>query len=149
MATKKGEERQFNGLVDIYHKTLKIDGVSSIYHGFNISCVEIIVYHGLYFGMYDSLKPIFLVRDLDNNFLASFLLVWGITIGVALASYPINIVHRRMMMTSSEVVKYKCSLDAFQKILKKKAAKSLFKGDGVNILQSVAGVGVLAKYDQL
>ncbi len=64
-AAKKGGERQFNGLVDVYKKTLKSDGLAGLYRGFNISCVGIIVYRGLYFGMYDSLKPVVLVGGLQ------------------------------------------------------------------------------------
>lgn len=64
-AAKKGGERQFNGLIDVYKKTLKSDGIAGLYRGFNISCVGIIVYRGLYFGMYDSLKPVVLVGDLQ------------------------------------------------------------------------------------
>ncbi len=80
-AKKGGGERQFNGLVDVYRKTIATDGVAGLYRGFNISCVGIVVYRGLYFGMYDSLKPVLLVGNLANNFLASFLLGWAITIG--------------------------------------------------------------------
>lgn len=64
-AAKKGGERQFNGLVDVYRKTLKSDGIAGLYRGFNISCVGIIVYRGLYFGMYDSLKPVLLTGSLQ------------------------------------------------------------------------------------
>lgn len=64
-ASKKGGERQFNGLVDVYRKTLKSDGIAGLYRGFNISCVGIIVYRGLYFGMYDSLKPVLLTGNLQ------------------------------------------------------------------------------------
>lgn len=64
-AAKKGGERQFNGLVDVYKKTLKSDGIAGLYRGFNISCVGIIVYRGLYFGMYDSLKPVLLTGSLQ------------------------------------------------------------------------------------
>lgn len=64
-AAKKGGERQFNGLIDVYKKTLKTDGVAGLYRGFNISCVGIIVYRGLYFGMYDSLKPVLLTGNLQ------------------------------------------------------------------------------------
>ncbi|KAK3029558.1 hypothetical protein RJ639_038447 [Escallonia herrerae] len=53
-AAKQGGGRQFNGFVDVYKKTLATDGVSGLYRGFNVSCVGIIVYRGLYFGMYDS-----------------------------------------------------------------------------------------------
>ena len=64
-AAKKGGERQFNGLIDVYRKTLKSDGIAGLYRGFNISCIGIIVYRGLYFGMYDSLKPVVLVGNLE------------------------------------------------------------------------------------
>ena len=76
-AAKKGGERQFNGLIDVYRKTLKTDGIAGLYRGFNISCVGIIVYRGLYFGLYDSLKPVLLTGALRDNFAASFLLGWG------------------------------------------------------------------------
>lgn len=64
-AAKGGGERQFNGLVDVYKKTLASDGVAGLYRGFNISCVGIIVYRGLYFGLYDSLKPVVLTGGLQ------------------------------------------------------------------------------------
>ncbi len=148
-AKKGGGDRQFNGLVDVYRKTLKSDGIAGLYRGFNISCVGIIVYRGLYFGMYDSLKPVVLTGKLQDSFFASFALGWVITNGAGLASYPIDTVRRRMMMTSGEAVKYKSSLDAFNQILKNEGAKSLFKGAGANILRAVAGAGVLAGYDKL
>ncbi|CAN8256462.1 unnamed protein product [Cochlearia groenlandica] len=147
-AAKKGGERQFNGLVDVYKKTLKTDGIAGLYRGFNISCVGIIVYRGLYFGLYDSLKPL-LPGDMQDSFFASFALGWLITNGAGLASYPIDTVRRRMMMTSGEAVKYKSSMDAFQQILKKEGPKSLFKGAGANILRAIAGAGVLSGYDKL
>jgi len=148
-AAKKGGERQFNGLIDVYTKTLKSDGIAGLYRGFNISCVGIIVYRGLYFGLYDSLKPIVLQGSMKDNFLASFFLGWGITIGAGLASYPIDTIRRRMMMTSGEAVKYKSSMHAASEIIKKEGTASLFKGAGANILRAVAGAGVLAGYDQL
>ncbi|KAJ7009634.1 ADP,ATP carrier protein, mitochondrial [Populus alba] len=148
-AAKKGGERQFNGLVDVYKKTMQSDGIAGLYRGFNISCVGIIVYRGLYFGMYDSLKPVVLTGKMQDSFFASFALGWVITNGAGLASYPIDTVRRRMMMTSGEAVKYKSSFDAFSQILKNEGAKSLFKGAGANILRAVAGAGVLAGYDKL
>ncbi|PHT37438.1 ADP,ATP carrier protein 2, mitochondrial [Capsicum baccatum] len=148
-AAQKGGERHFNGLLDDYRKTIKSDGISGLYRGFTISCVGIVVYCGLYFGIYNSLKPMVLVGNLQDSFFASFFLGWGITIGAGLASYPIDTVRRRMMMTSGEAVKYKGSLDAFSQIMKKEGTKSLFKGAAANILRVVAGAGVLAGYDKL
>jgi solute carrier family 25 (adenine nucleotide translocator) protein 4/5/6/31 len=148
-AAKKGGERQFNGLLDVYRKTLATDGIQGLYRGFNISCVGIIVYRGLYFGMYDSLKPVLLTGSLNDSFLASFLLGWCITIGAGLASYPLDTVRRRMMMTSGEAVKYRSSMHALTEIVQKEGTKSLFKGAGANILRAIAGAGVLAGYDKL
>ncbi|KAI8378186.1 ADP/ATP carrier protein [Choanephora cucurbitarum] len=147
-AKKGGGERQFNGLIDVYRKTLASDGIAGLYRGFNISCVGIIVYRGLYFGMYDSIKPV-MPENLQQSFLATFLLGWAVTTGAGLASYPIDTIRRRMMMTSGAAVKYDSSLHAFREIVAKEGTKSLFKGAGANILRAIAGAGVLSGYDQL
>ncbi|KAL1639285.1 ADP/ATP carrier protein [Diplodia intermedia] len=144
-----GGDRQFNGLIDVYKKTLATDGIAGLYRGFGPSVAGIIVYRGLYFGMYDSIKPVVLVGPLEGNFLASFLLGWTVTTGAGIASYPLDTVRRRMMMTSGEAVKYKSSLDAAKQIIANEGFKSLFKGAGANILRGVAGAGVLSIYDQV
>ena len=107
-SAKGGGARQFNGLVDVYKKTLASDGIAGLYRGFVPSVVGIIVYRGLYFGVYDSLstlysyqflllfyscdmaEPVVLVGALEGSFLASFLLGWGVTTGAGLASYPLD-----------------------------------------------------------
>ena len=55
-SAKGGGARQFNGLVDVYKKTLASDGIAGLYRGFVPSVVGIVVYRGLYFGVYDSLS---------------------------------------------------------------------------------------------
>lgn len=159
--------------MDVYKKTLASDGVAGLYRGFGPSVLGIVVYRGLYFGMYDSIKPVVLVGPLEGNFLASFALGWAVTTGAGIASYPLDTIRRRMMMTSGEVrlesciqepfskvmsnanfsandqaVKYKSSMDAGRQIVAKEGVKSLFKGAGANILRGVAGAGVLSIYDQ-
>merc|ERR1712071_147973 len=118
-AKGKGGERQFNGLFDVYKKTIASDGIGGLYRGFVISCVGIFIYRGLYFGVYDSVKPILLGEDASAFF--AFLVGWAVTVGAGLASYPIATVRRRMMMTSA----------------------------GANILRGVDGAGVLAGSDVL
>ncbi|KAN0100574.1 Mitochondrial carrier domain containing protein [Tylopilus felleus] len=148
-SAKSGGARQFNGLVDVYKKTLASDGIAGLYRGFVPSVVGIIVYRGLYFGVYDSLKPVVLVGALEGSFFASFMLGWGVTIGAGLASYPLDTIRRRMMMTSGAGVHYKSMFDAGAQIVAKEGTKSLFKGAGANILRGVAGAGVLSLYDKL
>merc|ERR1719310_1001713 len=145
-AKGKGGERQFNGLIDVYTKTIKTDGVQGLYRGFVISCVGIFIYRGMYFGLYDSLKPILLGED--ASVLLSFLLGWGVTITAGLMSYPIDTIRRRMMMTSGSAVKYKSSIDCAVQIMKNEGFMSMMKGAGANILRGVAGADVLAGFDK-
>merc|ERR1712228_739177 len=142
--TKTGT-RQYNGMVDVYVKTIKSDGIQGLYRGFVISCVGIFIYRGMYFGLYDSLKPI-LLGDNANVFF-SFILGWGVTVTAGLMSYPIDTIRRRMMMTSGAAVKYKNSMDCGAQILKNEGFMSMMKGAGANVLRGVAGAGVLAGFD--
>jgi len=145
-AKTKSGTRQYNGMVDVYVKTIKSDGVQGLYRGFVISCVGIFIYRGMYFGLYDTVKPVLLG---DNaNLLASFLLGWVVTVTAGLLSYPIDTVRRRMMMTSGQAVKYKNSLDCAMHILKNEGFMSMMKGAGANILRGIAGAGVLAGFDK-
>ncbi|CAO3569997.1 unnamed protein product [Mortierella alpina] len=145
---KGGSARQFNGLVDVYRKTLASDGVAGLYRGFTLSVVGIVIYRGLYFGLYDSIKPL-MPASFQGSMLATFILGFGVTNLAGLTAYPIDTIRRRMMMTSGEAVKYKSSMDAFQQIVRKEGYRSLFKGAGANFLRGVAGAGVLSGYDQL
>lgn len=141
----KDGTRQYNGLIDCYRQTLKSDGIRGLYRGFVISCVGIFIYRGLYFGLYDTMKPILLGSD--GSALLSFFLGWAITIVSGLMSYPIDTVRRRMMMTSGTAVKYNGSIDCAQTVIKNEGFMSLMKGAGANVLRGVAGAGVLAGFD--
>jgi solute carrier family 25 (adenine nucleotide translocator) protein 4/5/6/31 len=139
--------RQYNGLVDVYVKTFKSDGIGGLYRGFVISCVGIFVYRGFYFGLYDTLKP--MVLGPDAGFLLSFCLGYGVTVSAGLCSYPIDTVRRRMMMTSGTGVTYNGSLDCARKVIASEGFMSLMKGAGANILRGVAGAGVLSGFDSV
>jgi len=145
-AKGKDGARKFNGLVDVYVKTIKTDGIQGLYRGFVISAVGIFIYRGMYFGLYDTLKPMLLGADAGVG--ASFLLGWAVTITSGLMSYPIDTIRRRMMMTSGAAVKYKNSLDCGVQIMKNEGFMSMMKGAGANILRGVAGAGVLAGFDK-
>jgi len=147
-SAKKGGavERQYNGLIDVYKKTIASDGVAGLYRGFVISCVGIVVYRGCYFGFYDTLKPMLLGED--AGVASSFVLGYAVTVSAGLCSYPIDTVRRRMMMTSGEAVKYSGSMDCAVQVLKNEGIKSFYKGAGANILRGMAGAGVLAGFDK-
>ncbi|TFK60312.1 mitochondrial carrier [Pluteus cervinus] len=142
-------QRQYKGIVDVYRKTLKSDGVVGLYRGFTPSLWGIVIYRGLYFGCYDSLKPVVLVGAFENSIAAAFLLGWSVTNFAAFLSYPFDTIRRRMMMTSGSGMTYKSIIDAGSHIIQKEGPKSLFKGAGANVLRSVASAGVLVLYDEL
>lgn len=147
-STKKGGgDRKYNGLVDVYKKTLATDGIAGLYRGFVISCVGIVIYRGCYFGFYDTLKPILLGPD--AGLALSFLLGYGVTVTSGLISYPVDTIRRRMMMTSGQAVKYKGAMDCMFQIIRSEGTASLFKGAGANILRGIAGAGVLSGFDKL
>merc|ERR1712173_278775 len=110
-----------------------------------ISCVGIFIYRGLYFGLYDTLKPMLLGNNPST--LMSFFLGWAVTIVSGLASYPIDTIRRRMMMTAGTATAYKGSIDCGMQILKNEGFMSMMKGAGANVLRGVAGAGVLAGFD--
>lgn len=145
---KAGGTRQYNGIIDVYKKTLRSDGIRGLYRGFGPSIAGIIVYRGLYFGLYDSLKPVVLVGNLQGSFLASFSLGYVVTTGSGLLAYPLDTIRRRMMMTSGTKVHYKSMFDAGKQIITQEGSASLMKGAGANILRGIAGAAVLALYDQ-
>jgi len=145
-AKSKDGKRQYSGMIDVYAKTIKSDGIQGLYRGFVISCVGIFIYRGMYFGLYDSIKPILLGEN--ASVFLSFLLGWVVTVTAGLMSYPIDTIRRRMMMTSGQAVKYKGSIDCAVQVLKNEGFMSLMKGAGANILRGVAGAGVLAGFDK-
>jgi len=147
-STKKGGgDRKYNGLIDVYKKTLATDGIGGLYRGFVISCVGIVIYRGCYFGFYDTLKPILLGPD--AGIALSFLLGYGVTVTSGLISYPVDTIRRRMMMTSGQAVKYKGAMDCMFQIVRSEGVIALFKGAGANILRGIAGAGVLSGFDKL
>jgi len=137
--------RQYSGLFDVYKQTLKSDGIGGLYRGFVISAVGIFVYRGLYFGMYDTVRPMF---PTNTGVFTSFLLGYAVTVSAGIMSYPIDTIRRRMMMTSGQAVKYSGSLDAARHILVNEGVTSFFKGAGANVLRGMAGAGTLAGFDE-
>ncbi|XVF27621.1 hypothetical protein REPUB_Repub14bG0124000 [Reevesia pubescens] len=134
-------KRQFHGILDVYRKTLKSDGIAGLYRGYISSLAEV----GLMTALSIALKPwqqfyLFLLPD-DNWPIVMVKL--GFRVCPNLHSYPLDTLSRRMMMTSGEAVKYKSSLNAFAQIFKTEGVKSFYKGAGAAILVNAAWYGYI------
>jgi len=57
-SAKKGGKKQYKGFNDVSSKTIFTDYIVGSYRGFFISCVGVFIYRGLYFGLYDTVKPL-------------------------------------------------------------------------------------------
>ena len=80
--------------MDCYVKTVQADGLLGLYRGFWISCSCIFIYRGLYFGLYDTTKPLVLTGSSSSSqpWLASFLLGWAVTVVAGISAYPLDTV---------------------------------------------------------
>jgi solute carrier family 25 (adenine nucleotide translocator) protein 4/5/6/31 len=106
-----------NGLIDVFRKIIRNEGIRGLYRGFMASCSGTMVYRSLYFGLFDSLKP-FLLNGYysKDSFFASFALAWPITIFAGIASYPFDIVRRRMTIMHGALHDYSSSFDCFRQV---------------------------------
>jgi solute carrier family 25 (adenine nucleotide translocator) protein 4/5/6/31 len=144
----KGDQRQFNGLVDCLSKINKSDGFLGLYRGFGVSVLGIIVYRACYFGGYDTAKKSVFTKD--TSVLVKFLCAQVITGISGLVSYPLDTIRRRLMMQSGrKEVMYTGTFDCFNKILANEGPKAFFKGALSNIIRGAGGSLVLVLYDEL
>lgn len=144
--TKNGY--QFNRAIDVYRKIAKSDGILGFYRGFTISCIGIVVYRGLYFGLYDSFRPLFVNKNnLALQLLANFLLGWSVTLIAKSMVYPFDTVKRRMMMTSGTKQHYYNFLDCAAQMLRKEGLKCFYRGMSVEVFGCIAGAFWLVGFD--
>jgi solute carrier family 25 (adenine nucleotide translocator) protein 4/5/6/31 len=94
-----GQKRQYKGIIDCMRQTYETDGYRGLYRGFIVSCVYMMIYRGIYFGLNDSIKPL-LPFSYHENLVLMFLIGYLITVTAGLCSYPLDTIRRRMMMSS-------------------------------------------------
>jgi len=149
MDVGSGQARQFNGTMDCIMKTAKASGwgKGGVYNGFTVSVTGIIFYRGAYFGLYDTVSGMDLMKN--AGFVTKFCVGYAVTVVAGIVSYPLDTIRRRMMMTSGGEgsARYSSSLDCFRKIMAEEGFGSLMKGAGSNVLRGLCGALVLVGFD--
>jgi len=56
MSNIGNRSRQFNGIIDCMRKTYEWDGIRGLYRGFVVTCIFMMVYRGMYFGLNAGIK---------------------------------------------------------------------------------------------
>jgi len=136
-----------NGFKDVLSKVYKSDGIRGLYRGFVVSSVGLFIYRGLYYGLYDSIKP--LVLDEKSSFTRRFALAYCVTIFAMQMSYPFDTLRRRMMLTSGTGRHYPSSFHCLKEILKYEGKSALLVGSTANVLRGTGGALILAGFDHL
>jgi solute carrier family 25 (adenine nucleotide translocator) protein 4/5/6/31 len=137
--------REFSGLRNVFQKTWASDGFVGFYRGFNISCLGVFVYRGLYFGLYDSAKS---VMPKDTGAVKKYSVAYCVNVIAGIASYPIDTIRRRMMMSSgNKHLQYVNSWHASKVIYREGGVMAFMKGAGVNMVRGFAGAGILSGFD--
>ncbi|KAM3714307.1 hypothetical protein ACB098_01G324300 [Castanea mollissima] len=151
--SNKIEERQFKGLIDVYKKTIRADGIAGLCRGFAISCCKSLLSNGVHFGIHVILMLLRLRSQnyvelhllfLREDFLASSVMAVGVAVCQKMATYPLDTVSRRTMMTSGEV-KYQSSMHEFAEIIRNEGVESLYKGGGACILEKLILAAIFTK----
>ncbi|CAL4163010.1 unnamed protein product, partial [Meganyctiphanes norvegica] len=141
-------ERQFQGHVDCIKNIFKSDGIRGLYKGFGTSILGIMVYRGVYFGLYDFAKA----QTSINSVLSSFGLGMGVTITAGIISYPLDTVRVRLVMQSGrkvEEILYKNTYECFKKMLIQEGPRSLYYGLLPTLIKGSFGGLILVIYDKL
>jgi solute carrier family 25 (adenine nucleotide translocator) protein 4/5/6/31 len=125
------EQRTFQGIA-------AKDGLGIFYRRFGLACSGAIVYYGLSFGMYDSLKP-WRKRD---SFIDRFFLGWGTSMIAAFAAHPLD-----RITSYAGKMDSKSAYHALTTMIKRKELKILTRGFSLGIIRALRTGGLLAGYD--
>lgn len=149
-----GQVKMYNGIVDCLTKTVKQNGVASLYNGIGPSSIGIVVYRGVQFGLQDSLKA-FNPWQKDTTMLAIFSKFMVAQIAVAssgIAAYPLDTLQRRLQNEATKPKGeqiYNGMSDCFAKILKTEGPSGFFKGALANVFRGTGAAIVLVMYDEI
>ncbi|XWS70238.1 hypothetical protein CRYUN_Cryun03dG0031600 [Craigia yunnanensis] len=140
LAIVAGGRRKFKGMLDCIFRTVREEGILSLWRGkgssvlrhypsvaLNFSLKGMIVHRGLYFGGLDTIKEI--LSEESKTELAlwkRWVVAQAVTTSAGLLSYPLDTVRRRMMMQSGlEQPMYRSTLDCRRTIYRTEGVPSI------------------------
>jgi Mitochondrial carrier protein. len=143
-------DREFTGMADCAVKIVKSDGIVGLYRGMNMAIFGIFMYRGLYFGFYDTGKPIFLGDRKDLGIMTKFIYAQSCVLCAELFSYPTDTVKRKLMLQAGkDQVQYAGVIDCFRKTYQTGGFFSFWKGYSSNVFRSLGSSLCLLLYDEL
>ena len=128
----------------------------SIYRGVTATSCHSILKSGVYFGLFDTIRPMLINNQDPSRFLMSFFLGIVCTNLAEFICYPIQTAIVRSAAAVSPAVslkgvaspaEYRGALDAIIKVTKKEGFTALWRGFGLTLGKSLSGTFLILFYD--
>lgn len=141
------QKQTYNGLVEVFMKTYRNEGLRALYRGFTPTIFGVIPYAGTSFFTYETLKKIHHDYTGQNDPSAVLKLSFGAVAGLLgqSSSYPLDIVRRRMQtagVTNMTAV-YTSIFATLRYVVRTEGVRrGLYKGLSMNWIKGPIAVGV-------
>ncbi|XP_015919325.1 mitochondrial coenzyme A transporter SLC25A42 [Parasteatoda tepidariorum] len=138
-------KEMYNSLTHVFMKTWKTEGCATMYRGYAPTLLGVIPYSGTGFFTYETLKRLHSERTNDRPIHPTERLVYGAMSGLLgqSASYPLDIVRRRMQTASLTGGLYATIRSTISIIIKEEGViKGLYKGLSLNWIKGPIAVGI-------
>ncbi|XP_054721248.1 mitochondrial coenzyme A transporter SLC25A42-like [Uloborus diversus] len=137
-------KEMYNSLSQVFFKIYKFEGFTTFYRGYAPTLLGVIPYSGTGFFTYETLKRLHSEKTNDRPLHASERLIFGATAGLLgqSASYPLDIVRRRMQTATVTGYLYSTIRSTLAKVYKDEGFLGLYKGLSLNWIKGPIAVGI-------
>lgn len=123
--------RKYDGLLSIWTSILSTDGIAGLYTGLPAAILGIVLYRTLYFVLYEIYVQVVRKPKTQSE---SAALAAGASLLAMTATYPLSIIHDRLMVTAGTPLKYGSMKQLAEQIWRAQGLKGFFRGYAVAAL---------------
>lgn len=138
------QKAEYSTLRQVFVQIYRNEGVLAFYRGFFATILGVIPYAGCSFFTYDSLKNYFKDQEIHPGLSTATTLFCGATAGAVgqTASYPLDIIRRRMQTSAVKGAYYHTSFSTALKIYREEGIMAFYKGLSMNWVKGPVAVGI-------
>ncbi|XP_033107427.1 mitochondrial coenzyme A transporter SLC25A42-like [Anneissia japonica] len=138
-------KKRYKGLLNIFTKIFREEGVRTFYRGFTPTILGVIPYGGISFFIYETLKGMYADRNQGADPNPQERLLFGAFAGLCgqSASYPLDVVRRRMQTAGITTYSYESIINTAKFIIQEGGViGGLYKGLSMNWIKGPIAVGI-------
>ncbi|XP_008546184.1 mitochondrial coenzyme A transporter SLC25A42 [Microplitis demolitor] len=140
------QKAEYSTLRQVFLQIYRNEGFMAFYRGFTPTILGVIPYAGFSFFTYDTLKNLMTVEKIQLN--PGLATVGSLSCGAIAglvgqtASYPLDIIRRRMQTSAVKGAYYHTMISTFIKIYKEEGLMAFYKGLTMNWVKGPVAVGI-------